>query len=72
MTVELPPEVEQAIAEQAKRQGTTPEALVVDTLRRKFEPIVARDEWEARILSIGTDCGVSLSDEAVSSEGLYD
>jgi hypothetical protein len=72
MTVQLPPEVEKAIIEQAQRQGTTPEALVVDTLRRKFEPIVPRDEWEARILSIGTDCGVSLSNEALSSEELYD
>ena len=72
MTVQLPPEVEQAIADQAKRRGLTPEALVVDTLRQKFEPLVPRDEWEARLLSIGKDYGISLSNEAVSSEGLYD
>jgi hypothetical protein len=72
MTVQLPPEVEKAITEQAQRLGTTPEALVVDALRRKFEPLVPRDEWEARILSIGVDCGVSPPDEALSSEGLYD
>jgi hypothetical protein len=29
------------------------------------------DEWEEDILSLAMDCGVSLSDEAVSSEGIY-
>jgi antitoxin (DNA-binding transcriptional repressor) of toxin-antitoxin stability system len=32
----------------------------------------SRDDWEQMLLSAGTDCGVSLSHEAVSSEGLYD
>jgi hypothetical protein len=72
MTVQLPPDVEQAIADQAKRQGTTPEALAVDALRQKFAPLVPQDEWEARILGIGVDCGVSPPDEALTSEGLYD
>ena len=35
-------------------------------------PLQPRDEWERRLLSIATDCGVSLSNEAVSSEGLYE
>jgi hypothetical protein len=72
MTVQLPAEVEQSIADQAKRRGITPEELVVDTLRQKFEPLVPRDEWEARILSIGKAYGISLSNEALSSEELYD
>jgi predicted DNA-binding antitoxin AbrB/MazE fold protein len=32
----------------------------------------AQEEWLRRLRSIATDCGVSLSNEAVSSEGLYD
>ena len=31
-----------------------------------------RDEWERNLRSLAKDCGVSLSDLAVSSEGLYD
>jgi hypothetical protein len=30
------------------------------------------DEWVRRLRAIATDCGVSLSNEAVSSEGIYD
>jgi len=37
--------------------------------KRTFVP---RNDWERRLMSLGTDCGVSLSDEAVSSEGIYD
>jgi hypothetical protein len=32
----------------------------------------AQDEWEARVLSMGIDCGISLDDQAVSSEELYE
>jgi predicted DNA-binding antitoxin AbrB/MazE fold protein len=31
-----------------------------------------QDEWERRLLELATDCGVSLSNAAVSSEGLYE
>lgn len=31
-----------------------------------------QDAWLRRLRSIATDCGVSLSNDAVSSEGLYD
>jgi hypothetical protein len=31
-----------------------------------------RDEWERRLLSIATDCGVSLSNEALGREQMYD
>lgn len=32
----------------------------------------ARDEWERQLLGIAKNCGVSLSDSDVSSEGLYE
>jgi hypothetical protein len=35
-------------------------------------PIQPRDEWERRLLGIATNCGTSLSNEALSSEGLYE
>jgi len=36
---------------------------------KNFQP---RDDWERRILAMGRDCGVSLSDEALSREEIYD
>jgi predicted RNA-binding protein with PUA-like domain len=35
-------------------------------------PISPRDEWERVVLGVATDCGTSLSDSAVSSEGIYE
>ena len=36
MEITLPPEIEQALKEQARQRGTTPEQLAVETLRRQF------------------------------------
>ncbi len=36
LTLELPPEVEGALAEEARREGTTPEQLVLKDLRRRY------------------------------------
>ena len=47
-----------------------PEALVLDVLSRQLLPAVPpapTDEWERRLLEAVTDCGVSLSDEALSA-----
>ena len=38
MTITLPPEVESLLAEEARRQGTTAEALAVDCLRNRLRP----------------------------------
>jgi predicted RNA-binding protein with PUA-like domain len=35
-------------------------------------PIAPRDDWERVLLGVATDCGTSLSDSAVSSEGIYE
>ena len=60
----------------ARKQGVAPEVLALQALRERFLapalPIPPRDEWERRLRNAATDCGVSLSNEAVSSEGLYD
>ena len=36
ITLELPPEVEGALAEEARQTGTTPEQFVWDHMRRKY------------------------------------
>jgi hypothetical protein len=38
MNIELPAELEKVLADEARKQGTTPEALVLDNLRRLFTP----------------------------------
>lgn len=76
MTISLTPELEAALARHARQQGTTPEALAIETLREKFIAsllnVETQDDWEELILSTGTETGVSLTNEAVSSEGLYE
>lgn len=76
MGITLDPELEAAVNEAARRQGVSPEAVVLNALRQRFlgkapadEP---RDEWERRLRDAATDCGVAVSNEALSSEGLYD
>ena len=76
MVITLSPELEAALSEAAQRQGVAPEVLALNVLRERLLPrpsvIEPRDEWERGLLSAARDCGVSLSDEAVRSEGLYD
>ncbi len=74
MVITLTPDLAAALTAQAQRRGITPEALALSALRVRFLPAVRepRDDWERKLRAIATDCGVSLSDEAVSSEGLYD
>lgn len=64
-----------AVREIAIRQGVAPETLVLNTLRERILAAIAlhpRDEWERGLLAAARDCGVSLPDSALSSEGLYD
>jgi hypothetical protein len=84
MTITLTPEIEAGLTARAAAQGIAPERLLLETLREEFIsgaatgnatqnwPFEPQDEWERRLLGISIDCGVSLSNEAVSSEGLYE
>jgi hypothetical protein len=76
MVVTLTPQLEAVLSEQARRRGVAPEVLALDALRAHFLPVSAplepRDEWERRLLGLAKDCGVSLSDEALSREELYE
>ena len=73
MTVTI--EIADEIIEQARKHGTTPEKFVLDAVREKLAHAaheLSNDEWTQLIKNIGAPAGVSLSDEAVSSESLYD
>ena len=75
MVITIGSELETALHEQARLQGIDPERLAVNALRScflKMAPPEPRDEWERRLLSIAKDCGVSLSNWAVTSEGIYE
>lgn len=75
MVLTLPHQIEVALAEHARRQGIAPETLAVDVLRRHLlsvAPPAPADEWEMRLFNAAIDCGVSVPDVALSSDGLYD
>lgn len=76
MVIKLSPEIEAALNESARRQGVSPHALAMSVLRERFlsavPAIASQDDWERVLLTIATDCGVSLPHAALSSEGLYD
>jgi hypothetical protein len=67
------PALEAVLNDLARKRGIAPEMLALQALRERFlAPALQsqpRDEWERRLRSAATDCGVSLSNEAVSSEG---
>ena len=76
MFIKLSPELEAALQEASRLKGMSPEDVVLLALRERFLPrqlpFEPRDEWERSLLELGRDCGGSLSDEDVSSEGIYD
>lgn len=75
MVITLDPELEAALIEVARHKGMAPEVLALNVLRERIldmAVLLPRDEWESGLLALAIDCGVSLPDWAVSSEGIYD
>jgi hypothetical protein len=61
-TITLPAEIERPLAEEARRRGTTPEVLAIDTLRQHFQsPVIMPSEQLS---------GSSLADFLVDHVGL--
>lgn len=76
MVITLGPDLEAVLSDIARKQGVAPEVLALSALRERFLAhtlrLQPRDEWERSLLDAARDCGVSLPDSALSSEGLYD
>ena len=76
MVLNLTPQLEAALREQARQRGVAPEVLALDVLRDRFlpkaNPVEPQDEWERRLFEAAIDCGVSVPDSALSSDGLYE
>lgn len=76
MEIKLNPQLEQALGVQARQRGVAPEWLAVQALQERFLPdakdVQPRDEWERRLFEAAVDCGFSVPDSALSSDGLYE
>lgn len=76
MVITLGPDLVSALNDLAQKRGVAPEVLALNALRERFLApalqVQSQDEWERRLLGAATDCGVAMSHEAVSSEGLYE
>jgi hypothetical protein len=69
MNITLPPDIEQALVEHARKQGTTPELLALDSLRERFLPSLLLDrpnEGEETLAAfLGPHIGVLHSSEHI-------
>ena len=78
MVVVLTPELEKIVKAQAQRTGKTAEEVVQETLRHGLMPDhrdqlpPPRSEWERRLREIGRPAGVSLTNEQLSRENIYE
>ena len=76
MVITLGTELEAALKDHARKQGVAPEVLALKALHERFLGVASllqpRDEWERGLLEAARDCGVSLPDSELSSEGLYE
>jgi len=74
MTITLDAELEASLHEAARKRGIAPDQLAEEILRERLQrpPIEPQDEWERRLFGAARDYGVSLSNEALSREIIYD
>jgi hypothetical protein len=74
--VTLPTELERVAVEQARRAGKSPQDFVLGILRQSLlspnSTPVTKQEWRQQLMMASVECGTSLSNEALSSDGLYD
>lgn len=77
MTIQLSSELAAVLQAEAARNNVAPQVLLETILQEHFATrptgkLTPQDEWERRLIGAAVDYGVSLSNEAVSSEGIYD
>lgn len=76
LSITLPPELEYEVKRKALEYGTTAEQIVLETLHRNLlSPVSEREEqtaWVIRLRRIATPAGVSLSEDVLTREALYE
>ena len=87
MTITLTPEIERGLTQRARELGKAPEVLALEKLQQEFTPLpgeytvstlapplptpIAHDEWLRLLRTVSSPYGVSLTDEQVSRDSLY-
>ena len=76
MEIMLGPDLEKALTELASRQGVAPEELALKVLQERLLPsaptAAPRRNLKQILNAVAKDCGVSLSNSALSREEIYD
>ena len=76
MTIKIGPEQRTMLTTLARELGKTSGELALELLtqriKAKYSLREPQDDWERQLLALGRDCGVSLSNEALSREEIYD
>ncbi len=72
MTIELADDLATFVTARAAERGVTPAEWANEVLRARLLSPPSVDEWKRRLASIATDCGVSLTDEQLSRENIYE
>lgn len=75
MTIQIDEDLASSLRIWAECEQVDPATLAIHALRRRFliaPKVQPKNDWERRLFGAAIDCGVSLSDEAVSSEGIYE
>ena len=74
-TYHIPLDARANIERYASSKGVTPEDAITEWAMKLIPAVPLlepRNEWERKLLSATSSAGVSLSDESVSSEGIYE
>jgi hypothetical protein len=73
MVVVLEGKLESLLKDAAKREGLTPQDLAVRVLNERLiaSRLEPQDEWERGLFAAAKPWRVSLTDEQISSDGLY-
>lgn len=76
MQIDLNADWMAALEKFAAEKGVSPKDAVKIILSRTLgpymPPFVPKNDWERRLLAMGTNCGVSLTDEQVGREYIYE
>lgn len=75
MVIKLTPDLEAALTHAATQTGVSTEDLITAALRERFLPQVKllepQDEWERKLFGAAVPFGNVLTNEQLSSEGIY-
>ena len=76
MEITLPKQLAITLDKLAKLRGQRPEELAIEAIQARFPSIssakLEHEAWKRKLAEAASDCGVSLSNESLSSEGLYE